>query len=404
MSSKFKRSALGARVPHEKKTSGMATVAMPLPEKIVLPMQQHIGAPCTPTVKKGDAVLVGTVVGAAGGFVGAAIHSGVSGTVEAVETVHMPNGRSVPAVVIRADGEQTPDPACVPPEVTDHASLIAAVQACGLVGLGGAGFPTAVKLSPKDLSAIDTLVINGAECEPYITSDNREFLECSESVMRGIAAVKQQLGIKKVVIGIERNKPEAIDLMFSLVKNDPDYSVMPLQSRYPQGAEKVLIEKTTGREVPRGGLPADAGVILQNVTTLSTLGKYLPTHRRRAGLLRRKGRCFQDPDGRPDDGDCRSGPGFPRAEAEQCAGGFRPGGGRSARSRSVYPLRQLHQCLPHGPFACGDRGRVHQERRRDAGQADGGPVHRLRNMQLCVPGQAARHTDDESGQGRVAEK
>ena len=152
MSSKFKRSALGARVPHEKKTSGMATVAMPLPEKIVLPMQQHIGAPCTPTVKKGDAVLVGTVVGAAGGFVGAAIHSGVSGTVEAVETVHMPNGRSVPAVVIRADGEQTPDPACVPPEVTDHASLIAAVQACGLVGLGGAGFPTAVKLSPKDLS------------------------------------------------------------------------------------------------------------------------------------------------------------------------------------------------------------------------------------------------------------
>ena len=179
MSSKFKRSALGARVPHEKKTSGMATVAMPLPEKIVLPMQQHIGAPCTPTVKKGDAVLVGTVVGAAGGFVGAAIHSGVSGTVEAVETVHMPNGRSVPAVVIRADGEQTPDPACVPPEVTDHASLIAAVQACGLVGLGGAGFPTAVKLSPKDLSAIDTLVINGAECEPYITSDNREFLECS---------------------------------------------------------------------------------------------------------------------------------------------------------------------------------------------------------------------------------
>ena len=151
MSSKFKRSALGARVPHEKKTSGMATVAMPLPEKIVLPMQQHIGAPCTPTVKKGDAVLVGTVVGAAGGFVGAAIHSGVSGTVEAVETVHMPNGRSVPAVVIRADGEQTPDPACVPPEVTDHASLIAAVQACGLVGLGGAGSSSTARNASRTL-------------------------------------------------------------------------------------------------------------------------------------------------------------------------------------------------------------------------------------------------------------
>ena len=277
MLSKWKRSALGANVPHDKQTANMATVTMPLPEKIILPMQQHIGAPCAPAVKKGDTVLVGSVVGTAGGFVGAAIHSGVSGTVEAVDSVLMSNGRKAPAVVIRPDGKQTPDPACVPPQVTDHASLIEAVRACGLVGLGGAGFPTAVKLSPKDLSAIDTLVINGAECEPYITSDNREFLECSESVMRGIAAVKQHLGIQKVVIGIERNKPEAIDLMFSLVKNDPDYSVKPLECRYPQGAEKVLIEKTTGREVPRGGLPADAGVIVMNVTTVSTLGKYLAT-------------------------------------------------------------------------------------------------------------------------------
>lgn len=277
MFSKLKRSALGAQVPHEKKTAGLATVAMPCPERIVLPMQQHIGAPCTPAVKKGDTVCVGTVVGTAGGFVSAAIHSGVSGTVEAIETVQMPNGRSVPAVAIRADGQQTPDPACVPPVVTDQKSLIAAAQACGLVGLGGAGFPTAVKFSPKDLSAIDTLIINGAECEPYITSDNREFLECSESVLGGIAAVKKCLGIKKVVIGIERNKPEAIDLMFSLVKNDPDYSVMPMKSRYPQGAEKVLIEKAVAREVPRGGLPADAGVIVMNVTTVSTLGKFLTT-------------------------------------------------------------------------------------------------------------------------------
>lgn len=277
MLSKWKRSALGANVPHDKATANMATVTMPLPEKIILPMQQHIGAPCTPVVKKGDTVFVGTVVGAAGGFVGAAIHSGVSGTVEAIDTVLASNGRKVPAVIIRPNGSQTPDPACVPPQVTDHKSLIAAVQACGLVGLGGAGFPTAVKLSPRNLAEIDTLVINGAECEPYITSDNREFLECSESVMRGIAAVKKHLGIKKVVIGIERNKPEAIDLMFSLVKNDPDYSVLPLASRYPQGAEKMLIEKAAKREVPRGGLPSDVGVIVMNVTTVSTLGKYLTT-------------------------------------------------------------------------------------------------------------------------------
>ncbi|BFJ86119.1 electron transport complex subunit RsxC [Ruthenibacterium sp. CLA-JM-H11] len=277
MLAKLKRSAEGARVPHHKGTAELATEKMPLPEKIVLPMQQHIGAPCTPAVKKGDTVYVGTVVGTAGGFVSADIHSGVSGTVEAVDSVHMPNGAVVPAVVIKPDGNQTPDPACKPPVVTDAASLVAAARACGLVGLGGAGFPTAVKLSPKNLDQIDTLVINGAECEPYITADNREFLECSDTVMRGVAAVKEYLGIQKVIFGIERNKPEAIDLMFSLTKGDSSYSVQPLDSRYPQGAEKVLIEKTTGREVPRGGLPSDVGVIVMNVTTVSTLGKFLDT-------------------------------------------------------------------------------------------------------------------------------
>ena len=275
MLAKLKRSAEGARVPHHKGTAELATEKMPLPQKIVLPMQQHIGAPCTPAVKKGDTVFVGTVVGTAGGFVSADIHSGVSGTVEAVDSVHMPNGAVVPAVVIRPDGNQTPDPACKPPVVTDAASLVAAARACGLVGLGGAGFPTAVKLSPKNLEEIDTLVINGAECEPYITADNREFLECSDTIMRGVAAVKEHLGIKKVIFGTERNKPAAIDLMFSLTKGDVSYQVMPLDSRYPQGAEKVLIEKTTGREVPRGGLPSDVGVIVMNVTTASTLGKFL---------------------------------------------------------------------------------------------------------------------------------
>ena len=277
MFKKLKRAAYGAHVPHCKSTAGLATEKMPVPAKIVLPMQQHIGAPCTPCVQKGDTVYVGTVVGKAGGFVSADIHSGVSGTVESIENVRFPSGQSVAAVVIASDGSQTPDPALKAPAVTDAASLIAAAQSCGLVGLGGAGFPTAVKFSPKDLSAIDTLVINGAECEPYITADNREFLECSDTVMSGIAAVKKALNIAKVVIGIERNKPEAIDLMFSLTGGDPDYKVVPMESVYPQGAEKVLIEKTTRREVPRGGLPADAGVIVMNVTTVSTLGKFLAT-------------------------------------------------------------------------------------------------------------------------------
>ena len=277
MFEKLKRAALGAPVPHYKNTAKSTTVKMPLPAKIILPMQQHIGAPCTVAVQKGDSVQVGTVVGKAGGFVSADIHSGVSGTVEAIETVAFPNGAKVAAVVIVPDGNQTVDASIAPPKLTDAKSLIAAAQKCGLVGLGGAGFPTAVKFSPREGTVRDTLTINGAECEPYITADHREFLECSDSVMRGIAAVKKCLGIQKVIIGIERNKPDAIDLMYSLTNGDADYTVLPMESIYPQGAEKVLIEKATGREVPRGGLPADVGVLVMNVTTVSALGKFVAT-------------------------------------------------------------------------------------------------------------------------------
>lgn len=273
----LKRSALGANVPHKKVTAAKASVQLPCPSRVVLPMQQHIGGVATPCVKKGDHVFVGTLIGKANGFVSADIHSSVSGVVDEITSVLYANGQDVPAIAIAADGTQTPDPSLAPPTVTDFDSFIAAVRASGLVGLGGAGFPTAVKLSPKNLESVHTLVINGAECEPYITADNREFMECSSTVLSGILAIKQHLGIKKVVIAIERNKPEAIDLMFSLCKGDASLVVKPLPSRYPQGAEKVLIEKATGIEVPRGKLPADAGVIVLNVTTVSTLGKFLAT-------------------------------------------------------------------------------------------------------------------------------
>lgn len=275
MLKKLKRAALGASVPHEKGTASVATVKMPVPSKVVLPMQQHIGAPCTPVVKKGDTVMVGTLVGQANGFVSANIYSGVSGTVTAIDNVRMSNGSMIPAVVITPDGEQTVDPAVKAPTVTDKASFIEAIQACGLVGLGGAGFPTAVKLSPK--TPVDTLVINAAECEPYLTADTREVLENSETILSGIKAVMKYLEINTCVIGIERNKPECIDLMNSLVKDMQGVSVKVLPSRYPQGAEKVLIENTTGREVPQGGLPSDAGVIVMNVATVSTIGKFLAT-------------------------------------------------------------------------------------------------------------------------------
>ena len=229
---------------------------MPLPSKIVLSMGQHIGAPASPAVAKGDQVYVGTIVGKSGGFVSSDIHSGVSGTVSEITTITAPNGATQTAVVIVPDGEQKVDPAIAPPEVTDYKSFVDAIRASGLVGLGGAGFPTAVKLSPKNLDEIDTLLINGAECEPYITSDNRCFLEDTHHVLGGIKAVMKYLNIPKCIIGIE---------------------VKQLPCRYPQGAEKVLIENCTGREVPFPGLPSDVGVIVMNVTSVAFVSKYLET-------------------------------------------------------------------------------------------------------------------------------
>ena len=275
----LKRSAQGASVPHEKATSEMATVQMPVPKNVVIPMSMHIGAPAQPVVKKGDQVYVGTLIGQAGGFVSANIHSSVSGTVVGVAPMRMVNGAVCQAVAIESDGQQTVDPACQPPVVNDKNSLLQAIQACGLVGVGGAGFPTHVKLAAE----VDTLLINAAECEPYLTTDAREMLECSDTILGGIRAVMQYCGIPRCIIGIERNKPACIDLMCSLTRDVKGVAVKPLPMRYPQGAEKTLVETCTGREVPqvgpsgKPGLPADVGCIVMNVTSVSTLGKYLKT-------------------------------------------------------------------------------------------------------------------------------
>ena len=213
MSKFLKRAAQGAGVPHDKGTSNLETVKMTLPSKVVLSMGQHIGAPAAPAVAKGDQVYVGTVVGKAGGFVSADIHSGVSGKVSEITTITAPNGAKQTAVVIIPDGEQKVDPAIAPPVVTDLKSFQDAVRASGLVGLGGAGFPTAVKLSPKNMDEIDILLINGAECEPYITSDNRCFIEDTRHVLNGVKQVMKYLNIPKCIIGIEDNKPEAINVL-----------------------------------------------------------------------------------------------------------------------------------------------------------------------------------------------
>lgn len=272
----------GAKVPHRKHTTDIQSVVMPSPKTVTIPMQQHIGAPCTPVVAVGDTVYVGTVIGDSEAFVCAPIHSSVSGTVKSIIKVTLPGGNSTDAVVIESDGQDTPDPDIKPPVVENRQDFLKAVRASGLVGLGGAGFPAHVKLNVPADKEIDTLLINCAECEPYITADNREVIENSWAVMSGIYAVTEILGIKRVIIGIEDNKPEAIRILKEIADNekyDPDdiIRVLPLKASYPQGAEKVLIKACTGREVPAGKLPADAGCIVMNVTSVAFLSNYLKT-------------------------------------------------------------------------------------------------------------------------------
>ena len=264
-------------VPHYKNTSQATTEVCPVPAKVYLPMQQHIGAPATPVVNEGDTVYVGTLVGKAEGYISSDIYSSVSGKVIAIEELQFPGVKKVKTVVIESDGKQTQDPAVKAPEVKNYDAFIEAVKNSGLVGLGGAGFPTFVKLSPENLEKVQTLIVNGAECEPYITADEREFLECADEVAEGIALVKSYLDIAKVYVAIEDNKPEAIALMKEKTDKLDGVEVKVLPTQYPQGAEKVLVKQVTGKEVPRGGLPADVGVLVMNVATIAYIAKYLKT-------------------------------------------------------------------------------------------------------------------------------
>lgn len=267
----------GAPVPHRKHTSECETVLMPVPAQVKIVMSMHIGAPCKPTVKPKDQVYVGTVVGDSPAFMSAKIHSSVSGTVKKIETVLMPNGSTAEAVVIDTDGLQTIDPEIKPPVINTREDFLEAVKNSGLVGLGGAGFPAHIKLNPAPdvLAKVDTLCINGAECEPYITADVREFLENYDNVIYGIKEVLKCLDAKQAIIGIEDNKPEAIKLMEEKTKEYDNITVKALPSRYPQGAEKVLIDQLTNRQVPPGKLPADVGVVVMNVASIGFLGGYL---------------------------------------------------------------------------------------------------------------------------------
>ena len=267
----------GIKVPHKKNTANCVPVRLSVPETVRIPMSMHIGKPAKVAVKRGDTVKVGQLIGEADGFISAPVHSSVSGTVAKIEEMTLSNGAKGQCVVIDTDGEQTVFEGVKPPVVTDLQSFTEAVRQSGAVGLGGAGFPTFVKLSVKDLSKLDAVVINAAECEPYITSDTRTMLDKSGDIMRGIEAVKKYLHPNRFIIGIEKNKPEAIKKMQELASQSEGVEVKVLPSSYPQGGEKVLVFNTIGKIIPKGGLPLDVGVIVINVTTLAFIGNYLKT-------------------------------------------------------------------------------------------------------------------------------
>ncbi len=269
----------GVKVAHHKNTAELEVVRMPEPKQVILPMQQHIGAPCTPTVKVGDIVAVGQVIGDSDKPVSAPIHASVSGTVTAIGNVKLPGGAMAQGVTIESDGEMRLYEGIKAPHVETKEDFVKAIRESGLVGLGGAGFPTHIKLNAP--SKIDTLVINAAECEPYITVDYRECIENSWDIYSGIRTIMEFLEIPNVVIAVEDNKPEAFKILEQIVDGNSSANgaikIMQLESRYPQGAEKMMIQSATGRQLPPGKLPSDIGCMVMNVASTAFISRYLKT-------------------------------------------------------------------------------------------------------------------------------
>ena len=266
----------GVHAPHRKNTADCAPKRMPVPAVVTIPMSMNIGAPAKPVVKPGDEVKVGQLIAEAGGFVSSPIYSSVSGKVKKLDEVLMSSGQNCQTIVIESDGEQTVAETVVPPQVDSMESFIAAVRNSGVVGLGGAGFPTAVKLNVAP-GKVDFICINGAECEPYITADTRTMLDDASLLVEGIQLLQKYLQPGKVLIGIENNKPQCISKLKELSKDLQNVEVASLPALYPQGGEKVLIYNLTGRVVAEGKLPIDAGCVVINPSTLVAIARYIKT-------------------------------------------------------------------------------------------------------------------------------
>ena len=266
-------------VSHYKHTAGCATEVMPVPDVVKISMSQHIGAPCKPLVQKGDYVKVGQLLGDTDAFVSAPIHSSVSGTVTGIEEQRSAAGGMDTLVVIETDKKQEVYEGITVPEAEDLAGFVKAIRESGLVGLGGASFPTHIKFNPRNLDDVHTLIVNAAECEPFITSDHRLMLEDAEDLISGCQLVMKYIGLDEGYIGIEENKMDAIQHIDKLLaeKGITNIKTFKLQARYPKGAERVLVYEITGKTMNAGVLPAELGIILSNVTTIAFVGQYFRT-------------------------------------------------------------------------------------------------------------------------------
>jgi len=265
----------GVHPPDGKELSNAKeVVTLPVPEQVTIPLSQHIGAPAESLVKVGDAVKKGQKIGEAKGFVSVPVHASISGKVTAVASFPHPAGKNLPAIQIESDGldewsedvKENPSYKNLSPE-----EIKSIIQGAGIVGMGGAAFPTHVKLSPPANKKIDTLIINGAECEPYLTADHRLMLEEPDRVIEGASIIARALSAPNILIGIEDNKPDAIKAVSDAARSYEGVKVVSLKVMYPQGGEKQLIKAVSGKEVPSGGLPMDVGVVVQNVATAAAV-------------------------------------------------------------------------------------------------------------------------------------
>lgn len=268
---------IGGIHPKENKiTAEMATKVAALPKQAIFPLSQHIGAPTKPVVAKGDKVKVGTLIAEAGGFVSAPIYSSVSGTVFKVDTAIDATGYRVPAIIINVEGDEWEESIDrsdkletlgAHPELTPE-EIVERIKVAGVTGMGGAGFPTFIKLCPPPTAKAECVIINAVECEPYITSDYRLMMEHADEILVGLELLMKAAKVEKGYIGIETNKPQAIELLTQKTANDPRIEVVPLKQRYPQGGEKQLVDAVIRRQVPAPpAIPVNVGAIVQNVGT-----------------------------------------------------------------------------------------------------------------------------------------